>query len=140
MYIERVAGRRITYTNHADQRLTASAHFTAAGAAVRIDASQQLMRDIIDETWQHAVQGTLPDRMRRQRMRANGGYSAELAREAVQMVTAESGASSIRSDCLTQLAFRDMQALSMHAGINLNSMLESYGRVLLGLEPVTTFE
>lgn len=140
LFSERVKGRPITYTTHADQSLATSAHLTAAEAAVRIDASQQLVSNLADEVWRMTSEGRLPNRLQRQRIRANGGYSTELARSAVQIVSAESGASSIRSDSLTQLLFRDMQALSMHAGINITSMLESYGRVLLGLEPVTIFE
>lgn len=140
LFTERVDGRAVTYTTHADQRQIASAHLTAAEAAVRIDASLQLVHNLADEVWQMTVDGESPDRLYRQRVRANGGFSTELARQAVQLVSGESGASSIRSDCPTQLVFRDMQALSMHAGINITSMLESYGRVMLGLEPVTTFE
>lgn len=140
LFTERVDGRPITYTTHPDQRLVSSAHLTAAQAAVQIDAAQQLIANLADEVWQMTTQGRLPDRRERQRIRANSGYSTELARGAVQIVSSESGASSIRSDCLTQLLFRDMQALSMHAGANITSMLESYGRVLLGLDPVTMFE
>lgn len=136
LFLERVDGRKITYTTHDDQRQVAAAHFAAAEAAVRGDAARLLVTDLADEVWRNA----LTTQFDRQRAKGNGGYATELARQAVQIVTSESGASSIRSDSLTQLVFRDMQAISMHAGNNLSSNLESYGRVLLGLEPLTVFE
>ena len=139
LFIERVDGRPVTYTNYTDQREAASAHFAVAEAAVRADAAALMVEQLAEEAWQIAVRDENPGSRYRQRVRANSGYVTQLSREAVEIVTQGSGASSIRYDCLTQLVFRDMQALSMHAALNTDSMFESYGRVLLGLEPVTRF-
>lgn len=52
-------------------------------------------------------------------------------------MTGECGASSIRSDCLTRLLFRDLHGV-VDARRHLISMLESYGRFMVRLEPVAT--
>ena len=83
------------------------------------------------------INSEAPDMLERQKMRAITGFIVQLSRESVEIATRSSGASSIRSDCVTQLIFRDSQALSMHAGLTLDSLYEPYGRVRLGLEPIS---
>lgn len=139
LFQERVDGRPVTYTDYSDQRLTTTAHMEMAEASVRVDAARLLVADLAQQAWGHAGRDENPDPVTRQRVRANCGHAVRSAREAVEIVTRASGSSSIRYDCPTQQVFRDMQAMSMHAALTSTSLLESYGRMLLGLGPVSIF-
>ena len=75
--------------------------------------------------------------LERARTRGYAGYTVKLGREAVEILNSASGASSIRRDVPFRQAFRDVQALALHAGSNLAAGLEVYGRAILGLEPET---
>lgn len=137
VFAERMVGRAITYTVHTDQSQTAPAQLDLATAAVRADAAATLSNDFAERLWQMAQDNVSPDMLERQKMRAITGFIVQLSREAVEIATRSSGASSIRTDCVTQQIFRDSEALAMHAGLNLDALYESYGRVILGLEPTS---
>src|SRR3954471_15760472 len=95
VFLERLHGREITYTHHADQTEAAVTHLQVAEAAARTTA-------------------------------------AELLADA-------SGASSIRPTVPVQRISRDMRALSIHAALTYTTNLEVYGRVLVGVDPLTPF-
>ena len=52
--------------------------------------------------------------------------------QAVDLLYAAAGASSLYSSCPRERAFRDVHAITQHVGV-----LETTGRVLFGLEPGT---
>ncbi|HEX3962570.1 MAG TPA: acyl-CoA dehydrogenase, partial [Trebonia sp.] len=58
---------------------------------------------------------------------------------AVQDLYQASGASVIMRDVPFQRFYRDIQGLSQHAAMALNSNLEVHGRVEVGLDPGTPF-
>lgn len=110
VFEERIAGRAVTYTDHKDQSQTESAHLDVATAAVRADAAATLSNDLAERIWQMGINSETPDMMERQKMRAITGFICQLSREAVEIVSRSSAASSIRMDCVTQQIFRDSQA------------------------------
>ncbi len=66
-------------------------------------------------------------------------FSVISARECVEELYRASGASVIMSNVALQRYHRDMQAVSQHGFFTPSSTLESYGRVLLGLDPNSAF-
>jgi hypothetical protein len=61
------------------------------------------------------------------------------AKEAVDVLNNASGGSSIYSEVPIQRIERDIQTLNLHGIMHANTNAETYGRVLLGLEPNTMF-
>ena len=60
-------------------------------------------------------------------------------RTAVELLADASGASSIQRSVPIQRIARDMRALSIHAALSCTTNLEVYGRVLVGVDPLTPF-
>ena len=60
-----------------------------------------------------------------------------LARDAVQALYDNSGATGIKEDVVVQRCLRDINALSVHALLHKNNNFELYGRVMLGGDPMT---
>ncbi|SFO50196.1 Acyl-CoA dehydrogenase, C-terminal domain [Pseudonocardia ammonioxydans] len=98
-----------------------------------------LAYDIARTVWQAGVDGGDLSFEERHAVQARQGYTVEIARQAVELVSRSSGASSIRTDCIPQQICQDMQGMTIHAGFNLTSLFEAYGRVRLGLPPTTQF-
>ncbi|HCS56179.1 MAG TPA: acyl-CoA dehydrogenase [Gordonia polyisoprenivorans] len=139
VFEKRIVGRAITYTDYTDQSQTAPAQIELAKAAVRIEAAELIVHNLVDRVWTMGLDSIDPDIFQRQQISAAEGYAAEISREAVEIVTRSSGASSIRMDSISQQYFRDMEALTMHGGLNLTNLYESYGRTRLGLTPTLKF-
>jgi 3-hydroxy-9,10-secoandrosta-1,3,5(10)-triene-9,17-dione monooxygenase len=72
-------------------------------------------------------------------MRAESAHVVRLSRLAVETLNSMSGASSIQMDVPIQRIFRDIEALTLHAALALNTNLEVHGRVIVGLDPATPF-
>jgi 3-hydroxy-9,10-secoandrosta-1,3,5(10)-triene-9,17-dione monooxygenase len=138
LFLDRLPGRAITYTAHANQAETQLTHLQLAEAQTKIELAWHLVVRMAESAWEHAEAGrdmSLPERAR---IRSDAGYATRLAREAVEILNSASGASSIRRDVPFRQFFRDIEAVSLHAALNPNAGLEVYGRVLLGLDPATT--
>jgi alkylation response protein AidB-like acyl-CoA dehydrogenase len=139
LFLQRLPGRGITYTPWTDQSASPVTHLQVATAANEIDAAKALTVHIVDVLQEAADQGVLPSVPQRAALRGNCGYAAELCRRAVQQLYQASGASVIMRDVPFQRFFRDIQGLSQHAAVALNSNLEVHGRVEVGLDPATPF-
>jgi hypothetical protein len=61
------------------------------------------------------------------------------ARDCVALLYQASGASAIMRNVPIQRYHRDIQAISQHAFLFAPTVLETYGRTLLGLEPNSVF-
>jgi hypothetical protein len=72
-------------------------------------------------------------------LRGNCAYITELCRRAVQELYQASGASVIMRDVPFQRFYLDIQGLSQHTAMALNSNLEVHRRVEVGLDPGTPF-
>lgn len=70
-------------------------------------------------------------------MRGDGAMVVDLARDAVQVLFDNSGATGIQDDIVVQRCLRDINALSVHALLHKNNNFELYGRVMLGGDPMT---
>ena len=137
LFLERLPGRKITYTDYASQTVAPITHLQLAHAqltSVSMDAHVARISALVDGQVDTGL-----DLMSRAAVRAHAGHAAHLAREVVDTLFRASGASAIQSSVHIQRSQRDIQALALHAFLQSTTTDELYGRVLLGLDPQTAF-
>ncbi|MEU3296738.1 acyl-CoA dehydrogenase family protein [Streptomyces longwoodensis] len=139
LFLERVAGKPITYTNWADQREHPYTQITVARAANQIAACEALSQDWLRVVQERADRGEQLTVAEKATLRGQVGYVVEATKDAVQMLFDVSSASTILRSNHFQRAFRDISALSLHGLLTPTSSLEAHGRVLLDLEPGTDY-
>jgi 3-hydroxy-9,10-secoandrosta-1,3,5(10)-triene-9,17-dione monooxygenase len=135
VFMERLPGRAITYTDYTDQSAAPVTHLNVAEASLIIDSADAHMRlaaRILDQP----ADGTVSffDRVKG---RAHVTYLTGLSRQAVDILFFASGASAIQGQVPIQRFQRDIQALANHAIMHAPTGNEIYGRVLCGLQPHT---
>ncbi|CAO0826274.1 Acyl-CoA dehydrogenase family protein OS=Streptomyces microflavus OX=1919 GN=HUT09_22195 PE=4 SV=1 [Streptomyces microflavus] len=138
LFVERLPGRAITYTDWTEQSLHPLTQQKVATAANKIDAARALSAG-----WQRVLQdaadaGEQPTDEQKAVIRQTA-FAAQLSKEAVELLFAASGGSVIRRDVPLQRFHRDIQGFSLHALVQLEANLEVQGRVLLGMDPGTYF-
>jgi 3-hydroxy-9,10-secoandrosta-1,3,5(10)-triene-9,17-dione monooxygenase len=74
---------------------------------------------------------------KRARVRMDCAWAARQCLEAVETLYLASGGSGIAESSVLGRAWRDLHAVNMHGLLNLETNLEMYGRVVLGLKPNT---
>ena len=110
------------------------------GAQARLAEAEALVRsarlylfDAVDRLWQTVLTtGECPVDLRTQVLLANY-HAVTCAVRAVDLVYLTGGATSLYTSCLLERAFRDVHAVTQHAGVHPKT-LERTGRVLFGLE------
>jgi alkylation response protein AidB-like acyl-CoA dehydrogenase len=138
-FLKRLPGRRITYTDYDAQSAAPITHLQVAEATLKIDEAEfhaLQMADRLDGKGAAGEQWKLEDRVRN---RGSLGRATQLAKEAVDVLSAASGGASIYRTVPIQRIQRDVHAFSMHALMHPNTNFELYGRVLCGLEPNTMY-
>ena len=137
VYLEKLPGRSITYTNYSKAIEAPLTHTQIAHARFDLEIAEMYVRagaDLIAETFGKDV--PLENRVR---TRAWLGQVAAHARACVNQLFEASGASSIQHSAPLQRYFRDVNSLALHALIQPTTSDELYGRMLAGLEPNTAF-
>ncbi|WP_245205217.1 acyl-CoA dehydrogenase family protein [Kitasatospora sp. RG8] len=138
-FLERLPGRPLTYTSYPSQREAPVTHLQVGEAALLIeDAEARAHRfaDLLarkidrDEPWSQE------DRVF---SRVQIGWIARQAKQAVEILAAASGGSSIFQDVPITRIQRDVHATSLHSLITPSTNIELYGRLLSGLEPNTVY-
>ncbi|MGW4461163.1 acyl-CoA dehydrogenase family protein [Micromonospora sp. NPDC004704] len=138
-FLERLPGRKITYTYYQSQREAPITHFKVGEAALLTEEAEARAHRFaemverkakINEPWSEA------DRIY---SRVQLGRIAQLAERAVNILASASGASSIYEDVPIQRIQRNLHAMAMHALTLPDTNIELYGRSLCGLEPNTPF-
>ncbi|WP_326821775.1 acyl-CoA dehydrogenase family protein [Streptosporangium sp. NBC_01639] len=138
-FLKRLPNRKITYTGYDNQRDAPITHLQVADASQKIDQAEFHAHRLATLVDTKAVEGSDWKLEERARARADLGTVVRLAKEAVDILAAASGGSSIYLDVPIQRIARDVQAVSTHALLNPNTNAELYGRVLCGLEPNTLY-
>ena len=134
-FTERIHRRGITYSRYQRQNEATVTHLQAAEAAMKISCAELMTRDFVARI-EAGEPFTVEERAR---IRAQTGYVARLCKEAVDLVAAACGASSLHREVPVQRAVRDVQALNLHSFVNPATNLELYGRILSGLDAGTPF-
>jgi 3-hydroxy-9,10-secoandrosta-1,3,5(10)-triene-9,17-dione monooxygenase len=138
-FLERLPGRKITYTSYENQAEAAVTHLEIAEAITKIDEAgfhAHRAADMVDTKGPAGEPWSVEERAR---IRLDLGATSQRAKEAVDILVGASGGSSIYSDVPIQRIQRDVQALNLHAILHPNTNLELYGRIACGLEPNTPY-
>ncbi|TDB81643.1 acyl-CoA dehydrogenase family protein [Micromonospora sp. KC721] len=138
-FFERLPGRKITYTDYADQSQAPITHLQVADATIRIDEADfhaYRSAELLDRKAAAGEEWTIEERAR---IRLDLGAVCQRSKEAVDLLNTASGGSSIYQDVPIQRIARDVQTLNLHAIMHPNTNLELYGRILCGLGPNTLY-
>lgn len=139
VFLERLDGRKITYTNYERQSDAAITHLQVAEATLKIDQAEfhaGRVTSLVDAKGAAGEQWSLEERAR---TRADVGAVCQLSKAAVDLLSLASGGSSIYNDVPMGRITRDMHAVNLHALMVPETNFELYGRVLCGLEPNTVY-
>lgn len=134
-FLERLPGRKITYTGYDSQAEAAVTHLQVAEATLKTDQVEfhaHRVTSLVDEKGRSGEPWTLQERAR---SRADVGAVCQLGRAAVDVLAQASGGSSVYSSVPIQRIARDVQTVNLHALMTPQTNYELYGRVLCGLEP-----
>jgi len=113
------------------------------GAQVRVSQAEALVQsarlflfDSTDRQWRALLSTGDVTMQSRAQVRLATSHAVASAVQAVDLLYVGAGASSLYAQCPLERAFRDVHAITLHIGVH-PRVLESTGRVLLGLEPDT---
>ncbi len=139
VFLERLPGRKITYTTYDNQAEAPLTHLQVGEAAALIAESEfhaGRSAELLDTPRAAGREWTLEERAR---VRLHLGATCRRAKQAVDLLNSASGGSSIYDSVPIQRIERDVQAINLHGILNPNTNFELYGRVSLGLAPNTTY-
>ncbi len=112
-------------------------------AQVRISQAESLVRsarlflfDSVDRLWTTLLATGEVSMQARAQVRLAASHAVSSAVQAVDLLYIGAGASSLYVGCPLEQAFRDVHAITLHIGVH-PRVMESTGRVLLGLDPDT---
>jgi 3-hydroxy-9,10-secoandrosta-1,3,5(10)-triene-9,17-dione monooxygenase len=134
---QRLPGRTVAYTEQEIQIDMPVTHVQAAQAATKIDVAEALLYRCADEIEDAAERGEMMEFTKRARVRADCAWAVRQCLEAVEIMYLASGGSGIAETSALGRAWRDLHAINMHGLLNLETNMELYGRVVLGLKPNT---
>jgi alkylation response protein AidB-like acyl-CoA dehydrogenase len=138
-FIERLPGRKITYSFYENQQEAPITHLQVAEAALKIDQAEFHGFRVADHVDAKGLSGEPWTVLERARARADVGAVCELGKQAIEILAGASGGSSVYRTVPIQRIARDIDVVSLHALITPVTNYELYGRVLLGLEPNTFY-
>jgi len=125
--------RGIKYTVYRRRSDSAVVQHDIAEAAMMIDTARfHIFRAAADVD--HAGAGLQPDYLTRARLRADCGYAARAASDAVNLLVSIAGGSAFKDSNPVQRYWRDVNVAGRHSALITATGLEIYGRALLGLE------
>jgi alkylation response protein AidB-like acyl-CoA dehydrogenase len=113
------------------------------GAQTRVSEAESLVRsarlflfDSLDRLWTTVTATGEAPIVERAHVRLAASHAVSSAVQAVDLMYTAAGASAIYASCPLERAFRDVHAITQHHGVQ-PRVMDSTGRVLLGLEPDT---
>jgi alkylation response protein AidB-like acyl-CoA dehydrogenase len=136
--IAKARSRGITHTNFPLQAESAGFQMQVAEAAMKIDTATLHAQRAADDLDRAAEQGRHMDLTARARVRIDTALVAKYCREAVEVLVAAHGTSSLADSNRLQRLWRDVHTASHHAITEWQVNLEVYGKALLGVEPNIT--
>ncbi|TCO47420.1 acyl-CoA dehydrogenase family protein [Actinocrispum wychmicini] len=139
LFLERLPGRKITYTDYAAMSEAPVTHMRVAEAALKIDEAEFHAQRVAATVDDKAAANEPWEMWERARCRADVGAAMRLSLSAADIFAGASGGSSVYTRVPIQRIVNDLRAHSLHALMTPDVNAEIYGRVLCGLEPNTTF-
>lgn len=125
--------RAIKYTVYRRRSQSAVVQHDIAQAAMMIDTARfHIFRAGADVD--HAGAGIQPDYLTRARLRADCGYAARAACDALNLLVSIAGGSAFKESSPVQRFWRDVNVAGRHSALITATGLEIYGRALLGEE------
>jgi indole-3-acetate monooxygenase len=113
------------------------------GAQIRVSQAESLVRsarlylfDSLQSLWRVVTETGKAPMQSRAQVRLAASHAVASAVEAVDLMYTAAGASALYTSSPLERAFRDVHAITQHIGVH-PRVLETTGRVLLGLEPDT---
>ena len=129
----RLPGKTVTYTFDEIQIDMPTTHMQVATAEMKARCARLLLHDLADQIQSAAANGRRMTLEARARARMDVAFAGRLCLEAIEVLFLAAGGSALASGNPIQRAHRDAHAINMHGLMNLETNLEMYGRVSLGL-------
>lgn len=111
------------------------AHAIFGRASALVEAGRQSLVRTIDQLWLDVQGGRLPDLVDRRTLWLAATHAAHNALQAVEMLYASAGATSVYSTCPLDRCLRDVRTAVQHIVLQ-EANYEHYGRELFGRDPV----
>jgi alkylation response protein AidB-like acyl-CoA dehydrogenase len=115
------------------------------GAQVRVSQAESLvcsarlfLFDSLSRLWSRVISMGEAPMEQRAHVRLAASHAVSSAAQAVDLLYIGAGANALYTSCPLERAFRDVHAITQHIGVH-PRVMETTGRVLLGLEPDTPF-
>ena len=139
VHMERVKKAGIGNTFYNKMSEAPITHMQVAQAQLKIDSAElHLYRavDMLDEYSKKGQKLTMEESIK---MKADFGYVNQLCKEAIDLMADGAGSVFAYENNLFQLIYRDFLTMHLHGFITPSSLIETYGRVICGMEPNTYF-
>lgn len=136
--IEKAPQRAIAYTSFKKQTDSTAFQIQVAKAALKVDTAHLHAFRAADDIDAAALRGEYLDYKTRARVRADTGYVAQYASDAINMLMTAHGAGSFADASPMQRIWRDSNTAARHAIVLQPVGEEIYGKALLGAENTVT--
>ena len=133
LFLQRLPGKIVSYTLDEFQQNMPATHIQIGMASSKIDAARLIMHNVAEKIERAADSGDAMNLQDRARCRMECAYSVRLCLEATEILYLASGGSGLAVGNPIQRASRDLHAMNLHGLLCLETNLEMFGRVLLGL-------
>jgi alkylation response protein AidB-like acyl-CoA dehydrogenase len=131
-----IAGSKVPQRTTQMLRDNHGAQLRMAQAEALVRSARLFLFDSLSRLWQMLIETGEVTIEARAHARLAASHAVSSAAEAIDLLYIGAGASSLYADCPLERAFRDIHAMTLHIGVH-PRILETTGRVLLGLEPDT---
>jgi len=111
-----------------------STQIRIGNAGARIDVARQTMLAICREAMADAREGRIPGFETKMRYRRDTAYATGLCVEAVDMISAGTGAQALYLSNPLQRQFRDVHAVAAHIAFSMDAAASAHGRAALGID------
>lgn len=135
-FLRVVPGKRVMYTAHISHEWS-PLQIALGEAATMIHAAELVFYRAADDIDDHARRGEKMPMAIRARIRNDITMVPRLCRDAVHKLLTIGGAAGLSSKSPIQMAWRNLQATTMHGFLLGDAGAEILGRVLLGVDPGT---
>ena len=139
LHMERVQKAGIGNTFYSKMSEAPVTHLQVGETQIKVDLAELLLHRAVDLLDTYSVNGkklTLEEVIK---VKADFGYVNQLCKEAIELMTAGAGSVFSYNNNLFQVFYRDLLSMHLHGFITPSSLVETYGRVMCGLEPNTYF-